>query len=368
MNYKAYKEAGVDIQASHSIISKIKPLIQANLQDIDKKNLKNTADFSGFINAKFLQDFEEPLLAFASDGVGTKMHFAKIFKNYSSVGIDLVAMCTNDLLASGARPIAFLDYIACERIDGEESIVAIIKGILKACKETGASLVGGEIAEHPQLMFKGTYDLAGFALGVIESSRVMNKDRVKTEDILLGLPSSGIHSNGLSLLRHIFLKNGTGAEGLSQGDRNFLEREILAKATVLYERPLRPLLENDESRELIHGMVHITGGGFYENIGRVLPENCKAIVQKNSWFPPPIFEYIATKGKLSDIDMYSTFNMGIGFVLVIDSKNIDEFLKIKGTLDKHFLSQNLAETKVIGKIVSKKSTGKNLEQRVEILA
>lgn len=305
-----YKKAGVDIDAGNELARRIKRIAPdigafAGLFPLDIKKCK------------------DPVLVSATDGVGTKLKIAQLCNKNDTVGIDLVAMCVNDLITCGARPLFFLDYFATGklRVDVAEEV---IKGISKACRQAGCKLIGGETAEMPGFYTKAEYDLAGFAVGVVEKDEIIDGSSIKPGDIMVGLPSSGLHSNGYSLVRKIF----------SQKEQKDMAEELL-KPTKIYVKPILSLLRLAISakRSAIKGIAHITGGGFVDNIPRVLPSGCCALIDRKTWQVPQIFRLIQAKGKVKDLEMFRTFNMGIGMVLFISRDKLKKVLaRIKGAL------------------------------------
>jgi len=281
-----YKQAGVDINKGNILVQKIKKLVP---------------EIGGFSGLYPLD--KRYYLSASTDGVGTKLKLAFLLNKHDTVGIDLVAMNVNDVICCGAKPLFFLDYYACSKLDLRIA-EQVIKGINEGCKQAGCILLGGETAEMPGLYQEGEYDLAGFAVGIVEKDKVIDGRKIKPGDLIIGLPSSGLHSNGFSLVRKIFTEN----ELLKYG------RELLTP-TKIYVREVMSLLH--VTRYTLHGICHITGGGFFDNIPRILPKNCQAVVHKNSWQVPEIFRLIQRKGKIPEKEMFRVFNMGIGMVLVV---------------------------------------------------
>lgn len=309
-----YKKAGVDIDKANEFVSWI------------KTKVKDIGFFSGFYKI----DKNRYIVA-TTDGVGTKLKIAQLVGKHNSVGIDLVAMNVNDIITCGAKPIFFLDYIACGKIN-LNILKQIISGIIKGCKLANCKLLGGETAEMPGVYKPGEYDLAGFACGIVEKENLIDGKYIKPGDIIVGIPSSGLHSNGFSLVRKIFTKN----ELVKLAN-------ILLKPTKIYVSEIMELTKKFEPNKEIKGIVNITGGGFYDNIVRVLPKNTTAIVDKFSWIPYKIFKIIQQKANVDDKEMYRVFNMGIGMVLIVNQKVAEKVAKfINGT--------------IIGKIISSKKT------------
>ncbi len=291
-----YKKAGVDIAEAGRFIEAIKPLT------------RGIGGFGGLY--KFAgKKYKEPYLVSSTDGVGTKLKVAFLCQKHDTVGIDLVGMNVNDVLCVGAQPLFFLDYIATGKIK-KKVLVDVVKGIAKGCRQAGCSLVGGETAEMPGFYKKGEYDLAGFCVGVVEKRKIIDGSKIKAGDIIIGLESNGLHSNGFSLVRKV----------LSRNELKRFSRELL-KPTRIYVKPVLSLLSTRYSLlSSIKGIAHITGGAFYDKIARILPGNVNAQIYKDSWVLPGIFRLIQNKGNIPDKEMYHTFNMGIGMVLIVEPR------------------------------------------------
>lgn len=316
MDEITYKSAGVDKESGYEVVERIKKHVK---KTFTPNVLSSLGSFGAFY--RLPTGYEKPVLVSGTDGVGTKLKVAIMADKHDTVGIDLVAMCVNDILCQGAKPLFFLDYIACEHND-PEMIEQIIQGVAEGCMQGGCSLVGGETAEMPGMYQKGDYDLAGFAVGVVDEERVITGKNIASGDNIIGLASSGIHSNGYSLVRKLFFEIG-GYEIddiLTETDRKVYE-ELLVP-TKIYVKSVMPLIEAG----IIKGMSHITGGGFYENIPRMLPEGKCAVVDKNAMARPPIFDLMAKLGSISEKEMFSTFNMGVGMVLCVDEKDTQRAL------------------------------------------
>lgn len=329
----SYRDSGVDIDAGNDLIEHIKPLAAAT------KRPGVMAGLGGF-GALFelpLDRYKEPVLVSGTDGVGTKLKLAMDLKKHDSIGIDLVAMCVNDLIVQGAEPLFFLDYYATGKLD-VEAATDVVAGIAEGCKLSNAALIGGETAEMPGMYQGGDYDLAGFCVGVVEKSKIIDGTKVKTGDVLLGLPSSGPHSNGYSLIRKVIEVSGA---DLSENFDGATLGERLLEPTTIYIKPLLALLEKVE----VHAMSHITGGGLLENIPRVMPDNACAVIDKNSWQRPAVFDWLQNKGNIEDTEMYRTFNNGLGMVLILDESVADKAVEI--------LKQNQVDAVRIGHIVTK---------------
>ena len=303
-----YEESGVDIKAGEEFVERIKGIAQTTFQ---KGVIGGVGGFSAFFSID-KEGYNEPVLVSAADGVGTKLKIADLCEKYDTVGIDLVAMCVNDILTSGAKPLFFLDYLAIDKLRLKQA-EDIVKGIAKGCREAKCSLIGGETAEMPGVYPEGEFDLAGFCVGIVERRKIVDGSRIIPGDIILGIPSSGLHSNGYSLVRKVLLEE-RGFE--LTGEINTLGCELgeeLLRPTRIYAGFLSEFMEKVD----IHGMAHITGGGWYGNIPRVLPEGCRAVIKKESWNCPPIFKFLKTKGNIPEDELFNVFNMGIGFVIFV---------------------------------------------------
>jgi len=302
----SYKDAGVDIDAGNALVEKIKPYAAKTRRP---GVLAGLGGFGSLFELP-LDRYSQPVLVSGTDGVGTKLKLALAMNSHETIGIDLVAMCVNDLVVQGAEPLFFLDYYATSKLDVNVAS-DVIKGIAEGCEQAGAALVGGETAEMPGIYSSGDYDLAGFAVGIVEKSRIIDGSKVKKGDVLIGLPSSGAHSNGYSLIRKIL--ETTGAD-LSAAFEHTTLGQALLEPTKIYIKPLLSLFDKVE----VSALAHITGGGLLENIPRVLPDDCSALIHKDSWLAPPIFDWIKQNGNVANDEMYRTFNCGIGMVLIVD--------------------------------------------------
>lgn len=301
-----YKEAGVDIEAADGFIDQIKREVASTF---DPQVIGGIGGFGGLYS---LTGYRDPVLVASTDGVGTKLLIAQAMKRHDTIGQDLVAMCVNDILVQGAKPLFFLDYLATGKLDTTEA-TEIIRGIVEGCKKASCSLLGGETAEMPGFYPSGSYDLAGFALGAVEKERLITGERIEAGDILVGLPSNGLHSNGYSLVRKVFLEKEKLSLGESIEGLDCTLGEELLRPTHIYVPMVLPLLEEG----LIKGMAHITGGGLSGNLLRILPQTCKAVIQRGRWHVPFIFNLLQDRGSIMTEEMFATFNMGIGFVLVV---------------------------------------------------
>ena len=307
MEKMTYRDAGVDIDAGNESVSLIKDSVRATYRP---EVLGDLGGFGGLFALR-AQDYREPVLVSGTDGVGTKLRLAFLLNRHDTIGQDAVAMCVNDILAQGAEPLFFLDYLAVGKLEPTQ-VADVVSGVARACKESGCALIGGETAEMAGFYPVGEYDIAGFAVGVVERERLITSARVKAGDVLLGLPSSGVHSNGYSLVRKIVFehKGFCGDEYMEELGRSIGEE--LLTPTRLYPQVCLPLIRDFD----LHGMVHITGGGFYENIPRALPNEMGAEVDAAAWEMPAVFRLLQEWGNVDWAEMYRTFNMGIGMVLI----------------------------------------------------
>ena len=314
-----YKQAGVDIEAGYESVRLMKEFIARTKRP---EVMSDIGGFSGAFSMEAFKGMEEPTLVSGTDGVGTKLKLAFLIDRHDTVGIDCVAMCVNDIACTGGEPLFFLDYIACGKNDPEK-IAQIVKGVSEGCVQAGAALIGGETAEMPGFYPADEYDLAGFAVGVCDRRKMITGEGIKAGDALVGIASSGVHSNGFSLVRKVFSMD---KETLSTYHEALGETlgEALLRPTKIYVRALRSV---KESGVVIKGCSHITGGGFFENIPRMLPEGVKAVIRKDSYPLPPIFRMIQEAGSISEQVMYNTYNMGIGMVLALDAADADKAAK-----------------------------------------
>ncbi|MBA7537939.1 Phosphoribosylformylglycinamidine cyclo-ligase [subsurface metagenome] len=343
---KTYKDAGVDINLADHIVKKIKPLI---CKTFIPGVLGDIGGFGGLFSLAE-QNYKEPVLVSGTDGVGTKLKIAFALDKHDSVGIDLVAMCVNDIVTCGAKPLFFLDYISIGKLS-EKVAVELVKGITEGCKTANCALLGGETAEMPGFYPEGEYDLAGFAVGIVEKSEIIDGREIREGDSVIGVTSNGLHSNGFSLVRKVLLEDKKYEMDEKIVTINKSLGEELLKPTRIYVQPVLYLLEKYK----ILGIAHITGGGLLENIPRILPSGVSVEIDQNSWPKPPIFSLIQKEGKISDEEMYRTFNMGVGMVLIIRSdkteKIIDELKQLN--FSSYLIGRVVKrETKVPGTFVS----------------
>jgi phosphoribosylformylglycinamidine cyclo-ligase len=325
----SYKGAGVDIEKGDAFVQAIKPMVESTFRP---EVLTKIGGFAGCISLN-LERYKKPILVSSTDGVGTKLKIAFLMNHHDTVGIDLVAMCVNDIVVSGAKPLFFLDYLATSKLDTEKA-TKVVSGIVKGCFEAECSLIGGETAEMPGFYKAGEYDLAGFAVGIVEDAQVIDGSGVTVGDKLIGIASSGLHSNGYSLVRKLLL---------DQLKMN-LEERVEEIGEVLGEELLRPtriyaktVLNLTRDFNVV-GIAHITGGGITGNLPRIIPKGCKAVVQKGTWDIPPIFSYLKEKGKISEEEMLGTFNNGVGMILIVRSKEVDDILtRLRSLGEKAFI-------------------------------
>lgn len=310
-----YKTAGVDIEAGYRSVELMRDHVKRTMRP---EVLGGLGGFSGAFSLAGIKQMAEPVLLSGTDGVGTKIKLAFLMDKHDTVGIDCVAMCVNDVACAGGEPLFFLDYIACGK-NYPEKIAAIVGGVAEGCRQAGAALIGGETAEHPGLMPEDEYDLAGFAVGVADRKDLITGENIKAGDVLIGIASSGVHSNGFSLVRKVFDMTKESLDtyydelGATLG-------ETLLTPTRIYVKALKAV---KEAGVTVKGCSHITGGGFYENIPRMLPEGVSAAVRRDSYPVPPIFTLLQKKGKLEEKMMYNTYNMGLGMVLAVDRADAD---------------------------------------------
>ena len=307
----SYRDAGVDIDAGDQLVENIKPFAKRTLRP---EVLGGLGGFGALVEIS--KKYQNPVLVSGTDGVGTKLKLAFEWDIHHTVGIDLVAMSVNDILVQGAEPLFFLDYFACGKLDVARA-TDVIKGIAEGCEQSGCALIGGETAEMPGMYPEGEYDLAGFAVGVVEKSKVINGRSIRPGDVVLGLASNGAHSNGYSLIRKIIERSNPDLDAEFDGGQTL--RQAVIAPTRLYVKPILAALEKFE----IKGMAHITGGGLTENIPRVLPENCVAQIDAQSWPLPKLFQWLQQAGNVEQQEMYRTFNCGIGMAVIVPAEQAD---------------------------------------------
>lgn len=330
---EAYAAAGVDITAGYKAVE----LMKAHIAKTTTKGADTDIGGFGGLFELDLNGISKPVLVSGTDGVGTKLKLAFIADKHDTVGIDCVAMCVNDIICCGAKPLFFLDYIACGK-NVPERIADIVKGVCDGCVQSGAALIGGETAEMPGFYPEDEYDLAGYCTGVVDKSKIIDKNTMKAGDVIIALPSSGVHSNGFSLVRKIFdVENADIVSPVEElGGRSILE--TLLTPTKIYVKPVLALLE----QVAVKGISHITGGGFYENIPRSIPDGLCAVIKKSDVRILPIFDLIQKRGNVSERDMFNTYNMGVGMSIVVSAEDKDKALRI--------LKENGEEAYIIGRI------------------
>ena len=314
-----YKHAGVDIEAGYKSVELMKEHVKKTLRP---EVLTGLGGFSGAFSMERFKQMEKPTLVSGTDGVGTKLKLAFLMDKHDTIGIDCVAMCVNDIACAGAEPLFFLDYIACGK-NYPEKIAEIVSGVAEGCVQSGAALIGGETAEHPGLMPEDEYDLAGFAVGVIDKKDLLTGEELKPGDILIGMASTGVHSNGFSLVRKVFEMTKESLDTYYDELGTTLGEALLAP-TRIYVKALKSV---KEAGVRIHACSHITGGGFYENVPRMLKDGTRAVIEKNSYPVLPIFDLLAKTGDIEEKMMYNTFNMGLGMVLAVDPSDVDKTME-----------------------------------------
>jgi phosphoribosylformylglycinamidine cyclo-ligase len=340
---KAYKEAGVDIGAGNAFVSRIKSMVGSTFI---KGVMSDIGGFGGMFKLDTTQ-YREPVLVASTDGVGTKLKLAFEFDRHQTIGIDLVAMSVNDIIVQGAKPLFFLDYFATGKLDlgqGEQ----VLEGIVAGCKEAGCALIGGETAEMPDFYPPKEYDLSGFCVGVVENSRIVDGSATAAGDKIIGIASSGVHSNGYSLVRKIFSNSGLAPMDTFPGTEESVA-EVLLKPTRIYVKYVLNLLKDLN----VKGMVHITGGGFYDNIPRVLSRSVKAQVRFGSWTVPPVFTWLKMSNSMSWPEMLQIFNCGIGYMLIVGEEHVEDVLSRAGAFNHHAW--------VIGDILERREEGEQVE-------
>lgn len=315
---ESYKAAGVDVTAGYESVRLMK-------FDVERTRtagcLSGIGGFGGLFKLD-LKGIKEPVLVSGTDGVGTKLKIAMLMNKHDTIGIDCVAMCVNDIICCGARPLYFLDYIAIGK-NVPSKVSEIVKGVADGCVQAGCALIGGETAEHPGMMEEDEYDIAGYSTGIVDKSKIIDNTRIGENDIIIGIASSGVHSNGFSLVRKVFNINEQKVMTFLPELGKSLGEELLTP-TRIYVKPVLELI----SKVPVKGISHITGGGFYENIPRMLPDGISAKIRRGSWKIPPIFSLIRSEGGINDHDMFNTFNMGVGMAIAVDRENAEQALKI----------------------------------------
>ena len=333
-----YREAGVDLDKANELVRRIRPIVRSTYRG---GVITDIGGFGGLFSLN-LQDVKNPVLVSSTDGVGTKLKIAFMTQKHDTVGIDLVAMCVNDIVVQGARPLFFLDYLAMGRIE-LGLVEQLVAGIAAGCKKAGCALIGGETAEMPDFYEENEYDMAGFAVGLVDNSEIIDGSSIAVGHRIIGLASSGLHSNGYSLARRIiFDKLGLKPDSFVS-ELNRTVAEELLEPTNIYVEPVLHLLR----KYRVHGMAHITGGGFYDNIERILPRACKALIREGSWSVPPIFNFLREKGNVSPEEMNHVFNNGIGFIIVVEPSEAQDIAA--------FLGAMLSGVCIIGEVVPREA-------------
>ena len=330
---ESYKAAGVDVTAGYKAVELMKKHIARTRNE---GCLDDVGGFGGCFGLN-LTGMEEPVLVSGTDGCGTKVKLAIMLDKHDTIGIDAVAMCVNDIICCGAKPLFFLDYIACGK-NIPEKIATIVSGVAEGCVQSGAALIGGETAEHPGMMPIDDYDLAGFSVGIVDKKRILNNDNVKPGDVIVALPSSGVHSNGFSLVRKVFDIENKPLDRFADELGGKTLGETLLTPTKLYVKPVLAVLNEVN----VKSISHITGGGFYENIPRALNDNVKAVIKKDDVKVLPIFNLIQKEGNIPERDMYNTFNMGVGMMMIVSAEDADKTIEI--------LKANDVDAYLVGKI------------------
>ncbi|WP_117346853.1 phosphoribosylformylglycinamidine cyclo-ligase [Faecalibacillus intestinalis] len=331
-----YKKAGVDIEAGYKSVELMKEHVKKTMRP---EVLGGLGGFAGAFDLSGIKNMEEPVLLSGTDGCGTKVKLAFVMDKHDTIGIDAVAMCVNDIACSGGEPLFFLDYIACGK-NYPEKIASIVSGVAEGCLQSECALVGGETAEHPGLMPEDDYDLAGFAVGVVDKKDIIDGSTIKAGDTLIGIASSGVHSNGFSLVRKVFEMTKESLDTYYDELGKTLG-EVLIEPTRIYVKALKNV-KNAGVR--IKGCSHITGGGFFENVPRMLPENVRAIIKKESYPVPALFDLIQKNGNIEEHMMYNTFNMGLGMVIAVNPEDVETTMKaIEEAGDKCYVVGNIVE-------------------------
>ena len=335
---KSYEASGVNLEAGYEVVSRIKKHVASTAR---RGCMGNIGAFGGMFDLGSL-NYKHPILVSGTDGVGTKLKIAFALGKHDTIGIDAVAMCVNDVLAQGAEPLVFLDYVAVGK-NKPAVVEAIVAGVAEGCRQAGCALVGGETAEMPGMYSEDDYDIAGFTVGAVEKDKLIDCSKVAPGDVLVGIASSGVHSNGFSLVRKIIYDNNLNLNQKYEGTGDKTLGEVLLTPTKIYVKPVLEILKNAD----VHGIAHITGGGFDENIPRILPEGCGVEINEGSWDIPPIFKILEEYGNIPHREMFNIFNMGIGMVLSVDPHDVATVIKI--------LTEWGEKASVIGKVVAGKN-------------
>lgn len=314
-----YKNAGVDIEAGYRSVELMKEHVKKTMRE---EVLGGLGGFSGAFSLAKIKEMDEPVLLSGTDGCGTKVKLAMVLDKHDTIGIDAVAMCVNDIACAGGEPLFFLDYIACGKNEPEK-IAQIVKGVAEGCLQSGAALIGGETAEHPGLMAEEEYDLAGFAVGVCDKKDMITGENLKADDVLIGMASSGVHSNGFSLVRKVFDMDKESLDTYYDSLGCTLGEALLAP-TKIYVKALKNI---KDAGVTVKACSHITGGGFYENVPRMLKDGTRAVIRKDSYPVPPVFAMISENGSVEETMMYNTFNMGLGMILAVEEADVDRAME-----------------------------------------
>jgi phosphoribosylformylglycinamidine cyclo-ligase len=332
----SYKDAGVNIEKGDTFVQAIKPMVESTFRP---EVLTKIGGFAGCLSLN-LERYKKPILVSSTDGVGTKLKIAFMMDRHDTIGIDLVAMCVNDIIVAGAKPLFLLDYLATSKLDTEKAM-KVVSGIVKGCMEAECSLIGGETAEMPGFYKEGEYDLAGFAVGIVEDAQLIDGSGVTVGDKLIGIASNGLHSNGYSLVRKLLLdKYKMDLDNQVEEIGEILGEELL-RPTRIYVKTILNLMRDFN----ISGIAHITGGGITGNLPRMIPKGCKAIVHKGAWDIPPIFNFLKEKGRISEEEMLRTFNNGIGMILIVRHKEVEDILaRLQSLGEKAFIIGEVGKT------------------------
>jgi phosphoribosylformylglycinamidine cyclo-ligase len=338
-----YKDAGVDIDKADEFVQRIKPMVESTFRP---EVMTKIGGFAGCFSLN-LERYKKPLLVSSTDGVGTKLKIAFLMERHETIGVDLVAMCVNDVVVMGAKPLFFLDYFATSQLDSEKA-TQVMSGIVKGCMEAECSLIGGETAEMPGLYREGEYDLAGFVVGIVEDAQLIDGSSVTVGDKLVGIGSSGLHSNGFSLVRKILLENHRMSLDKRVEEIGEVLGEELLKPTKIYAKTILNLIRDFR----IGGIAHVTGGGITGNVPRVIPKGSKAVIRKGTWDIPPIFTYLKEKGNIPEEEMLRTFNNGVGMVLVVRPKEVEDILSRLNSLgEKAFVIGDIGKSEKEGETI-----------------
>ena len=313
-----YRDAGVDIQRGDEFVRRIGPLVRSTFRP---EVMGDLGGFGGLFRFPS-ERYREPILVSGTDGVGTKVKLARMMNRHDTIGIDLVAMCVNDILVSGAEPLFFLDYLATGHLEIDVA-EALVQGIAEGCRQAECALIGGETAEMPSCYPEGEYDLAGFAVGVVERSEMLGKEKIQRGDVVIGVASSGLHSNGYSLARRVLFEEQGWTPEKQVSDLSELLGESLLRPTTIYVKLVKALLGTSQ----LHGLAHITGGGITGNLPRILPDDCGAVIDRKNWDPPSVFDVIQQAGKIDQEEMFQVFNMGVGLIVVAPSDKAGQILE-----------------------------------------